>query len=150
MPKSLRIGFAMGGGVSLGTFNGAALTQTLKLAILRGGFADVQVDCFSGASAGAMSLAVMLRGLVRQTPAQLAKARSALEAEFGDEFRALPENSKKRKDLIAAQVVQDVQEKIWVQDISIEKLLADGAGPDAAIKHTAGLLNRAAVEKNCP
>jgi predicted acylesterase/phospholipase RssA len=147
MPKSLRIGFAMGGGVSLGTFNGAALTQTLKLAILRGGFADVQVDCFSGASAGAMSLAVMLRGLVRQTPAQLAKARSALEAEFGDEFRALPENSKKRKDLIAAQVVQDVQEKIWVQDISIEKLLADGAGPDAAIKHTAGLLNRAAVEK---
>jgi len=64
MKKTLRIGFAMGGGVSLGTFNGAALTQTLKLAVLRGNCTDVQVDCFSGASAGAMSLAVMLRGLV--------------------------------------------------------------------------------------
>jgi len=147
MAKTLRIGFAMGGGVSLGTFNGAALTQVLKLAILRGNFDDVQVDCFSGASAGAMSLAVMLRSLVHQTPAQIANARTNLENEFGEEFSALGEDSKKLRDLIAAQVAQDIQEDVWVNDINIEALLKDGVSPEQSIKHTAGLLNRAAIEK---
>lgn len=147
MKKTLRIGFAMGGGVSLGTFNGAALTQTLKLAVLRGTFTDVRVDCFSGASAGAMSLAVMLRGLVLQTPDELQKARQALTDEFGEEFLQLPEGSDRQRNLLAAQVVQAAQEDIWVRQISIERLLDDGAGPGHGLRHSAGLLNRATVEK---
>ena len=78
MAGTLRIGFAMGGGVSLGTFNGAALTQALKLAILRSPYTRIEVDCFSGASAGAMSLAVLLRGLAQQTPEQRAQAAATL------------------------------------------------------------------------
>ena len=147
MKKTLRIGFAMGGGVSLGTFNGAALTQTLKLAVLRGNCTDVQVDCFSGASAGAMSLAVMLRGLVLQTPEELQKARLALTEEFGEEFLQLPEGSDRQRNLLAAQVVQAAQEDIWVRQISIERLLDEGATPGQELRHSAGLLNRATVEK---
>jgi len=55
MGTVLRIGFAMGGGNSLGTFNGAALSQALKLLLLRGidrngePYERVEVDVFSGA-----------------------------------------------------------------------------------------------------
>ena len=65
MGKTLKLGFAMGGGVSLGSFSGAALTETIKLALLYGTdkdgnpYENVVVDVFSGASAGAMSLGVM-------------------------------------------------------------------------------------------
>lgn len=147
MEKTLRIGFAMGGGVSLGTFNGAALTQTLKLAILRGHYRAVEVDCFSGASAGAMSLAVMLRGLVHQKPGELADARTALTSEFGEEFLSLTEGSDTQRDLLAAQVVQARQEQVWVRDINIDVLLKDGGGPGQELRYSAGLVNRAAVEK---
>lgn len=146
MAGTLRIGFAMGGGVSLGTFNGAALTQALKLAILRSPYSRIEVDCFSGASAGAMSLAVLLRGLAQQTPEQRAQAAATLAQEFGAEFTSLPEGGTTQQDLIAAQVVQDAQERIWVNEISIDKLLADGSTPQDSLQHTAGLLNRAAVE----
>lgn len=36
MSKTLKLGFAMGGGVSLGTFSGAALTEVVKQAIVFG------------------------------------------------------------------------------------------------------------------
>ena len=71
MGKVLRLGFAMGGGVSLGTFSGSALTEVLKLVVLRGRdsngdpFSEVVVDVFSGASAGAMLWpATLLRGAI--------------------------------------------------------------------------------------
>ena len=36
MGKTLRLGFALGGGVSLGSFCGAALSEVIKLAVLYG------------------------------------------------------------------------------------------------------------------
>ena len=58
--KILRVGFAMGGGSFLGTFQGSALAEALKLLILRGGYKEetengeewksfdrVEVDVFS-------------------------------------------------------------------------------------------------------
>ena len=77
--KVLRLGFVMGGGVSLGTFSGAALAEAIKQLIVYGkydsglrdstgnpvykSYSKVEIDIFSGASAGAISLGIMLRVL---------------------------------------------------------------------------------------
>src|SRR5690606_15733783 len=114
----------MGGGVSLGTFSGAALSEAIKLALLFGVDADgkpydrVVIDVFSGASAGAMALAAMLRVLVHRTPEQEAAARKRLEEEFGLDLSAYP--PERQADIVAAQVVQDVQERVWVEERSEE------------------------------
>ena len=151
MGTTLRVGFAMGGGVSLGTFNGAALSQALKLLLLRGvdrnhaRYNRLEVDVFSGASAGSMSLAIMLRGLVHPDPDRMAVARHRLTTEFGHEFTALPPGA--QEDLLAAQVVQDVQEEIWVREITLKKLLGQGDEEAKGRVHlTAGLVDRGAVE----
>ena len=153
MGTTLRLGFAMGGGVSLGTFNGAALSEAIKLAILRGidskgnRFDRVEVDVFSGASAGAMSLGLMLRGLVHQTNSQRIAAKAALRTQFGDEYVKLPR--KKKLAMVAAQVVQDIQRRVWVHEISLDRLLADGpSGTETdGTRYTAGVVNRAAVDE---
>ena len=67
MAKTLKICLAMGGGVSLGSFSGAALTEALKLLVLFGkdksgkDYDEVIVDGMSGASAGAIALTIMLK-----------------------------------------------------------------------------------------
>lgn len=152
MGTTLRVGFAMGGGNSLGTFNGAALSQALKLLLLRGidrngePYDRVEVDVFSGASAGSMSLVLMLRGLVYPDPDRMMAAKVQLIAEFGAEFTKQPRDAKKA--IIAAQILQDVQEEVWVREINLEKLLGL-ASPDAErrIRFTAALLDRRAVEE---
>src|SRR5690349_21716419 len=117
MARTLRLGFAMGGGVSLGTFSGAALAEAIKLAILRGRYTDnnrvprpydrVEIDVFSGASAGAMALAIMLRWCVHQTEGQRAAAEESLQNQFESEFRLIRNADPDRANLlISAQVVQ--------------------------------------------
>ena len=70
MPKTLRLSFAMGGGVSLGSFSGAALTEILRSFLLYGQdrnghpYQKVVLDAMSGASAGAIALAILLKGKV--------------------------------------------------------------------------------------
>jgi predicted acylesterase/phospholipase RssA len=187
MARELRLGFAMGGGVSLGTFSGAALSEAIKLAVLHGGYTDggqwqrydrVVIDVFSGASAGAMALALMLRTLTERAPEAEERARHRLENDFGDEvaeaFHRLPDAAK--RDLIAAQAVQDAQEDVWVDEVSIDRLLgmdagkparpindrrstidgdpgaersgstADSRATDSSLPYTAGILDRGAVD----
>jgi len=152
MGTTLRVGFAMGGGNSLGTFNGAALSQALKLLLLRGidgngqPYERVEVDVFSGASAGSMSLALMLRGLVNPDPDRMMAAKVRLIAEFGAEFTKQSRAAK--RGIIAAQILQEVQEEVWVREVNLEKLLGL-ASRDAKrrIRFTAGLLDRGAVEE---
>lgn len=138
----------MGGGVSLGTFCGAALTQALKLLIVYGRdragqpFDRVVVDVFSGASAGALSLGAMLRYLLYQTDAQRAMAAARLQTEFGDLFNRLPPGA--REDLLAAQVVQDLQRQLWSDEIKLSKMLP--SGEDGSLRFKGSLLDRAAVD----
>jgi hypothetical protein len=92
-----------------------------------------------------MSLAIMLRGLVCPDPHRKDVARHRLTTEFGHAFTALPPRAQDR--LLAAQGVQDVQEEIWVREITLKKLL--GAGDEDArgrVHRTAGLVDRGAVE----
>jgi predicted acylesterase/phospholipase RssA len=179
MSTTLRLGLAMGGGVSLGTFSGAALSQSLKLLLLRGmdrrsqPYGRLEVDLFSGASAGSMALSLMLRGLVGPDPGREAPAEDRLVREFGLEFSQLAQERKKA--LVAAQILQDVQEEVWVREVSLSRLLAKetvdgglshptgvpkppgarrpaglGEGISHAqhrLRHAAGLLDRGAVEE---
>jgi hypothetical protein len=149
MAKELRIAFAMGGGVSLGTFSGAALSQLLKLAVLTAHFKGmdrVVVDAFSGASAGTMALAVMLRSLIHRTREQESAALLKLREEFGPALiDGLPQSV--RADLVAAQVVQDIQARVWGEDISISRLLGHGPTGQRSLKHEPSILDRGAVEE---
>src|SRR5690242_4589818 len=123
MARTLRLGFAMGGGVSLGTFSGAALAEAIKLAVLRARYTEqgetarsydrVVIDAFSGASAGAMALALMLRWCIHQTDEQRSLAEAELEEQFGAEFSGLGAiDPWRRSALITAQVVQDIQQQV--------------------------------------
>src|SRR4051794_518520 len=81
---TLRLGFALGGGVSLGTFCGSALSESIKLLLLYGRdrhgqpYDRIRIDVFSGASAGALSLGLMLRTLAE--PAINDVKRASIEA----------------------------------------------------------------------
>ena len=91
MGKVLKLGFAMGGGVSLGSFSGASLTEAIKLALLYGTdetgtpYDKIIVDVFSGASAGAMSLGIMLKALAfpEKNPTKREKAWNELKSQIG-------------------------------------------------------------------
>lgn len=141
----------MGGGVSLGTFCGTALSQALKLLIVHGGytvgnrfvrFDRIEVDVFSGASAGALSLAAMLRCLASVDPQLLASVQSDVEAEFGERFGELSEDQ--QLDLCAAEVMQRFQAQLWSQEIKLESLLGEGGDGDLPFKGS--LLDRGAVD----
>ena len=149
----LRLGFAMGGGVSLGTFSGAALSEAIKLAVLKGAdrtgqrYDRVVIDVFSGASAGAMSLGVMLRTLVQRSAAAERQAQRRLDKQFqGDaDYEALDRQGERFRDLIAAQVVQDVQEQIWVEDITLDRLLGKTPSGSRDLRYEESLLDGTSI-----
>lgn len=128
--RILKLAFAMGGGVSLGAFSGSALTEAIKLALLRivkkqADYEDVEIDVFSGASAGSLALAVMLRALTWRTADEEKSAQASLrklhpEVEWDKVFE-----TEHGRDLIATQVAQDLQEKAWVRLIDLKGLLGE-------------------------
>jgi hypothetical protein len=137
MAKTLKVSFAMGGGVSLGSFSGAALTETLKLLILYGQddegcpYDAIILDSFSGASAGAISLGILMRGLMdyesileilkyskQDIHLRLEKAYSAEKISHLD--------LEKLEQLYAAETCQLLQKKLWVKEISLEALMNSG------------------------
>lgn len=156
MLKTLKLGFVLGGGVSLGSFSSSALAESLKQLImfadyetldkdasgkpLRRLYDSVEVDVFSGASAGAMSLAIMLRCLVNHRDRykflnfeNYMLMREAMEqrllVQFGEAaYKLKTENSPKWESLIAVQTMQEVQAKIWIDEVNIEKLLGTAEG----------------------
>ncbi|HEY4328688.1 MAG TPA: patatin-like phospholipase family protein [Phycisphaerae bacterium] len=159
--RVLRLGFAMGGGVSLGSFQGAALSQAIKLAIAYATYNDsvtgkpvayqrVEIDVFSGSSAGAMSLAIMLSTLRgRLTPAaiNLATANLAADPQIPPAvFANLSADS--QSDLIAAQAMQDAQADVWQTRLGIESLVGKPPkAPARPLTNAASLLDRGALEK---
>lgn len=175
MAKTLRLGFVMGGGVSLGTFSGAALSETIKQQLLYGRYDTgekdaagkpifalydkVEIDVLCGASAGALSLAILLRMLVnyQDKHAELGfDAPSAFDAalekelrqQFGDAAinQLQQEQPHKWPALLAAQAVQHYQAKLWGEEVDIERLLGVGAHYKD-LSHTAGLIDREVVDE---
>jgi len=153
MAKTLKLGFAMGGGVSLGSFSGSALTESIKLALLYAQdsegvpYTNIVIDVFAGASADAMSLGVMLKALAfpNKSADARAKAKQVLETQFTAAKIASLTPATLSK-LIDAQLTQDLMNDIWVNQIHIDKLL-DKTGDDntAPLKFQCGIANKKAV-----
>ncbi len=124
--RTLKLALAMGGGVSLGTFNGAAITEAIKLACLAGRdrdgnpFGRVEIDVLSGASAGALSLCLLLRDLAEPVPQDLADARTDLAANFPG-FGALPAAT--QRTLTQIHAAQRVQEAVWGDEAKLATFL---------------------------
>ena len=134
MSKILKLGFVLGGGVSLGSFSASALAESLKQLILfadyetgerdatgraiRKAYESVEVDVFSGASAGAMSLAIMLRCLVNHHDKytflgfdNYVSLRAAMEqqllGQFGEAaYNVKTQQANKWESLVAVQTMQ--------------------------------------------
>ncbi len=160
MSKTLKICLAMGGGVSLGSFSGSALTEALKLLILYGQDAngdkydDIVVDGMSGASAGAIALTVMLKTLIdyksMMTRLENVTEESILEElidmYFEDEDEA--KNHPKIEELKALQVAQKLQEELWVNRLNAVKLFGKEKIKDFKpnISESFALLDRGLLE----
>lgn len=59
--KKLKVGFVMGGGVSMGSFSSGALSEVINLLknnINTDKYSDCEIDVFTGASAGSVTLAI--------------------------------------------------------------------------------------------
>ena len=66
MGRKLKVAFAMGGGASLGAFSGGAMAEVLHQLhtnLDRATWDSVEIDVLSGASAGGMTLGLLVRGL---------------------------------------------------------------------------------------
>lgn len=155
MAKTLRLGFIMGGGVSLGTFSGAALSETIKQQIVYGQYDtgkkdanntpiyapydSIEIDVFSGASAGAISLAIMLRILINPRDKyrflgyrSYEDLRTALEEKLSKQFggkliELKMQSPKKYEQLLAAQTIQEFQDKVWSREVDLDRFLGTGA-----------------------
>jgi hypothetical protein len=123
--KTLRLTFAMGGGVSLGSFSGAALTEILRALVLHGQDRDgtpydrVVLDSMSGASAGAIALAILMRSLMdyKAVAATIVKKYRLEEKEDSPGSYALKE---KRNG-----VEQDLKGFISIIEKKAQKLIED-------------------------
>ena len=138
MKKTLKVCLAMGGGVSLGSYSGAGLTEALKLLVIYGKYKnkdneyipydDIIVDGMSGASAGAISLGILLRCLIDYksmikhsgftTKEEVLK--SLADDYFDGEVNNIPEA--KIEKLCALEVAQKTQYQLWVQEVDVAGL----------------------------
>ena len=117
------------------------------------------IDAFSGASAGAMALGIMLRSLVypgcggKSRAQREAAAEAALAKEFGHEFTGLSADEmtaegRRRRALVDAQVVQDVQGEIWGEQITLAGMLGNRPdGTKRTLTHLASILDRGEVDR---
>ena len=158
----------------MGTFSGAVLSEAIKQFIVYGkydsglrdstgdpvykSYSKVEIDIFSGASAGAISLGIMLRVLTNHRDKfkmlgynDYAAMRQELEnkimGQFGESaYQLKMQDAQKFECLIAAQAIQEFQEKIWSKEVDINKLL--GTGPNEKdLSNNSGLLDRTAVDE---
>ncbi|SEL13832.1 Patatin-like phospholipase [Aquimarina amphilecti] len=163
MGKTLRVCLAMGGGVSLGSFSGSALTEALKLLVLYGkdndknSYDKVIVDGMSGASAGAIALTIMLKCLIDYQimiplfSDQLTE-QNLLDEIIRDYFNGDISKANKHKDkfetLKALQLAQKIQYKLWVEEVNSLKLYGTKANDEYKPKpnESFSLLDRKLLE----
>ena len=172
MSKKLKLAFVVGGGVSLGSFSSSALTETLKQLLLYSQYntgqkdaagspimqpyETVEVDVLTGASAGAISLGVFLRTLVNHRDKykllgydnymlMREKMEQKLLMQHGQAaYNVKVNNLPKWESLVAVQTAQELQGKLWLEELSMNKLLGIGEYYKD-MSQEAGLLDRKSV-----
>lgn len=174
MGKTLRLGFVMGGGVSLGTFSGSALSETIKQQIVYGQYDTgkkdkegrpvyapydrIEIDVFSGASAGAISLAIMLRVLVnprdkfkflgfKSYDALRTHLQEKLSQQFGGKLIELQmQFPEKYEQLLAAQTIQEFQDLVWAKKVDVDRFLGTGSY-EKKMQDCPGFMDRKIVDQ---
>ena len=151
----------MGGGVSLGSFSGSALTEALKLLILDGQdkegnpYDEIVVDGMSGASAGAMALTILLKCLIdykSMIPLITNLSEDDLFKTLAiDYFRGNSEAASsfnKIEELKALQLAQLIQKELWVNRVNSNDLFGAKIKKDynKSIHDSFGLLDRNLLE----
>lgn len=140
MAKKLKICLAMGGGVSLGTFSGAALTEALKVLVLYGRdkkgdqYDSVEIDGMSGASAGSIALAIMMRCLIDYKSLlpilmdkALAKNETLTETQLESrvtKYYMIQNDHPKFEIIKSLEVAQIIQKLVWVNTLDTSKLFS--------------------------
>lgn len=131
--RETRIALIMGGGVSLGTFSGGALAQVIKLLkhVERG---PAKIDVVSGASAGSMTLGVMVYHLLKGSSNQ--EIEDALHEAWVKRIsidNLYPEdiNRHETPSLFSNQIIEDIAGSIintdeWTGSEEPHPLFADG------------------------
>jgi len=166
MSKNLRLGFIMGGGVSLGSFSSAALCESIKQLLVYAEYEDeagqkkpyerIEIDVLTGSSAGAISLGIMLRGLANPRdqysflgynsyPHFRQELQKEVLGQFGEAaYKMMSEYPEKFEDLLAIQGIQKIQEHIWAKEVNLDELLAQNKDK---VKTQAGLLDRSYIDE---
>ncbi len=162
MGRVLKICLAMGGGVSLGSFSGSALTEALKLLVLYGQdndgnpYDDIVVDGMSGASAGTVALVIMLKTLIdykAMMPHLKAVTHQSLTNDISKRYfnndLEKTKNFSKLEDLKALEVAQRVQHAIWVNELTAKELFGKEKINDYTpnINESFSLLDKQLLEK---
>lgn len=168
MGKILRLSCAMGGGLSLGTFSAGALTEALKSAIIHAylhkdplgkrAYSDVVLDSGFGASAGAITIGLIIRALTDRTDREAEDADQDLREQYTDRLDVLS----MRKDsegkpfwekLVAVQHAQNLQKKVWTEKTQVKYLLSASDGDseevsqsDNPLKYKPSVFNRTVQE----
>ncbi len=164
MGKTLRVCLAMGGGVSLGSFSGSALTEALKLLVLYGKdndkkeYDEIIVDGMSGASAGAIALTIMLKCLIDYRSMMPLFSEQLSENDlldeiikeyFGGDVSKAEKQKNKFETLKALQLAQKIQYKLWVEEVDSIKLYGNKTHKDFIANPTESfsLLDRKLLEE---
>ena len=121
-PKKLKVGIVMGGGVSLGSFTGGALaeiTRQLRDNLNPELYSRAEIDVLSGASAGGMTLAMLLRVLANPEgfPDEkiVQKARDSQYDAWVDKIdikNLIPKPNMKIASLLDRNAVDDIAEEL--------------------------------------
>lgn len=140
----------------MGSFSGSALTEALKTLVLLGRWVDqdgkshyyekVEVDGMSGASAGAIALAIMLKSMTHYRKVwsdlgeYIKKERSDLAARYACTLEDLEKDLRNQfgidivderteefqneigEQLLALEVCQRIQEWIWVEELDAARM----------------------------
>jgi hypothetical protein len=133
MGKILKVGLVMGGGVSLGAFNGGAIAQIvsqLHSNLNPKVYDRAEIDVLSGASAGGLTLALLLRFLanpeslpVERVVEGVERAQREAWVDKIDIKSLIPEPGEEQGSLLDRGVVDGLAKEFLAWEMGAEKLL---------------------------
>ncbi len=122
--KKLKIGFIMGGGVSMGAYSAGSLAYTLKALennLNKDKYSGVVVDVFSGASAGSATLAITLFELIKGNEVDVELKKLWVDKNEGLDIANLMHQPSAWSNLIdpsllSANKIKDIMNRIFKPD----------------------------------
>lgn len=138
--KKLKIGFIMGGGVSMGSFSSGALEYVIKNLsqnLNTNKYSKCEIDVFSGSSAGSVTLTACAFELCRGNFPDLLLQRLWLDKDKGLDIQTLiPDSFEKQQEpsILSTKIMKAIKEDIFVKsDLSQAHPKTDITGKEIRI-----------------